>query len=346
MHSATFSRRLAEMRILIVDDDATSRLVLKAIVSKLGHHCVIAADGSSAWELLVSESFDVLLTDWMMPGVEGPELCRRVREELGDRFVYIVLITTLGRSEQVLEGMSAGADDYLSKPVDPFAVQTRLVAAARVNALHRQVLDIQAQLEKANVDATRRSLTDPLTELGNRRRMEEDLTSAEARAHRVNRSYGVVLFDVDHFKPYNDHYGHLAGDEVLRRVAQCFDKAVRAGESVYRYGGEEFLLLLPECSVEGAAVAAERVRRAVADTALPHASRPTTPGVVTLSGGVACWKPGSPASVTDLLHQADLALFAAKLAGRNCVVAAPAPALDVDSFDLIRDTFHQVEPKV
>jgi two-component system chemotaxis response regulator CheY len=336
-----FWRGRTDMRILVADDDATSRLVLKAIASKLGHQCEVAADGGRAWELLASESFDVLLTDWMMPGVEGPELCRRVREELGDRYIYIVLITTLGDSEQVREGMTAGADDYLSKPVDPFAVQTRLVAADRVTALHRQVVDIQAQLERANIDATRRSLTDPLTALGNRRRMEEDLASAEARALRMDRSYGVALFDLDHFKLYNDHYGHLAGDELLRQIAQCFDKSVRAGESVYRYGGEEFLLLLPECSAEGALVAAERLRQAVAAAALPHASRPTKPGVVTLSGGVSCSRPGVPSSFTDLLHQADQALFAAKSAGRNRVVAAPAPVLalgEVDGrFDDVRE---------
>jgi two-component system cell cycle response regulator len=334
-------RGCTDMRILVADDDATSRLVLKAIATKLGHQCEVAADGTRAWELLSSESFDVLLTDWMMPGVEGPELCRRIREELGDHYIYIVLITTLDDSEQVLEGMNAGADDYLSKPVDPFSVQTRLVAADRVTALHRQVTDIQAQLQKANVDATRRSLTDPLTELGNRRRMEEDLASAEARALRVERSYGVALFDLDHFKLYNDHYGHLAGDELLRQIAQCFDKSVRAGESVYRYGGEEFLLLLPECTVDGALVAAERLRQAVVAAALPHAARPTQPSVVTLSGGVACSRPGVPSSVTDLLHQADQALFAAKSAGRNRVVAAPTPVLalhEVDGrFDDVRE---------
>jgi two-component system chemotaxis response regulator CheY len=265
-----------------------------------------------------------------------------VRDELGDRYIYIVLITALGHSEQILEGMVAGADDYLSKPVDPFALRTRLVAAERVTALHRQVVDIRAQLEQANVAATRRSLTDSLTELGNRRRMEEELASAQARALRVNRSYGVALFDIDHFKLYNDHYGHLAGDEVLRQIAQCFDKTVRAGERVYRYGGEEFLLLLPECTVEGATVAAERIREAVSEAALPHASRPTPPDVVTLSGGVSCWRPGFPSSVTDLLHQADQALFVAKSAGRNRVVAAGPGD---DGCDRVPDVFQYVEPK-
>jgi two-component system chemotaxis response regulator CheY len=312
------------MRILIADDDVTSRLVLQAMASKLGHECVVASDGSSAWELLSAGNMDVLLTDWMMPGVDGPELCRRVRNELSDRYIYVVLITGLGNREQVLEGMNAGADDYMIKPVDPFALQTRLVAAERVTALHRQVVAFRAQLQQANLEATRRSLTDALTGLGNRRRMEEDLASAHARAVRGGREFGVTLFDIDYFKLYNDHYGHLAGDEVLRAIARSFNRAVRAGERVYRYGGEEFLLLMPECSVDGATVASERIRRTVIDSALPHCARPTEPSVVTLSGGIACWTPSCPSSVRDLLQQADEALFQAKSNGRNRVHAAPA----------------------
>ncbi len=239
------------MRILVADDDTTSRIVLKAIVSKLGHECLVANDGLSAWKLLSTEAIDVLLTDWMMPGLDGPELCRRVRDELNARYIYIVLITGLGHPEQVLEGMSAGADDYLVKPVDPFAVETRLVAATRVTILHRQVADFRAQLEHANVELLDRSLTDPLTGLANRRRMEGDLENAHARALRLGQDYGVTLFDLDYFKLYNDHYGHLAGDQVLRRVARCFDQSVRTGETIYRYGGEEFLLLLPDCTADG-----------------------------------------------------------------------------------------------
>src|ERR1700688_4468758 len=163
------------MRVLIADDDATSRLVLEAIVAKLGHECLVATNGSIAWELLSSQAVDVLLTDWLMPGIDGPELCRRVRDELSGQYTYVVLITGLGHPEQVLEGMSAGADDYLVKPVDPFAVQTRLVAAERVTGLHRQVADFRAQLEQANLELLGLSLTDALTGLGNRRRMEEDL---------------------------------------------------------------------------------------------------------------------------------------------------------------------------
>jgi diguanylate cyclase (GGDEF)-like protein len=310
------------MRILIADNDVTSRLVLKAMATKLGHECLIATDGSSAWEYLISEGVDVLLTDWMMPGLDGPELCRRVRDELSGRYIYVVLITSLANQEQVLEGMGAGADDYLTKPVDPFAVQSRLVAAERVTTLHRQLVEVSAQLELANAEATRLSLTDALTGLGNRRRMEEDLVSAHARAQRTGRSYGVALFDFDFFKLYNDHYGHFAGDDVLRRVAKSFDRTVRLGESVYRYGGEEFLLLLPECRGDDAVIAAERIRNAVAKLAIPHDFKPTTPPVVTVSGGVAMWAPGSSLCVDEIVKRADAALFEAKSSGRNCVVVA------------------------
>ena len=313
------------MRVLIADDDATSRLVLTAAAAKLGHECLVATDGSSAWELLSTEGIDVLLTDWMMPGVDGPELCRRVRAELPGRYVYVVLITSMAQPEQVLAGMSAGADDYLIKPVDPFAVQTRLVAAERVTELHRQVADFRTKLELANHELLGHSLTDALTGLGNRRRMEQDLRGAHARAGRIRRSYSVTLFDIDHFKPFNDHYGHLAGDDALRRVGQALAAAARTGESVYRYGGEEFLLLSPDTTPDAAAEAAARVGQAVADLGILHATRPTRPDIVTVSGGVACWSPTSGMTTAEIIEQADQALFAAKTAGRNRTHAAPTP---------------------
>lgn len=310
------------MRILIADDDATSRLVLKAMASKLGHECLVATDGTSAWELIQAGEVDVLLTDWMMPGLDGLELCRRVRSELNDQYVYVVLITALGASDQVLEGMGAGADDYLVKPVDSFAVRTRLVAADRVTALHRQLAEVKAKLELATAAATERSLTDELTGLGNRRRMEIDLADAHARALRARRPYGVVMFDIDHFKTYNDRYGHLAGDTVLRRVAHRLVCEARAGEQLYRFGGEEFLLLLDEPTIEGATVAAERLRLAVVDLAVPHDSTDAPLPVVTLSGGVAWWDPASTKSSTDVLQLADEALYEAKSAGRNRIVTS------------------------
>lgn len=312
------------MRILIADDDATSRLVLKAIVSKLGHECLVAEDGDSAWEVLTSQGIDVLLTDWMMPGLNGPELCRRVRGELSQRYVYIVLITGLGFPEQVLEGMGAGADDYLVKPVDPFAVQTRLVAAERVTDLHHQVVEFRVQLERANLELLGQSLTDSLTGLGNRRSMEAELASTHARALRFGSHYAIAMFDIDYFKTFNDHYGHLAGDEVLHQVAECMERVVRESENVYRYGGEEFLLLMPDCNADSGLIAARRVCQAVHDMAIPHEARPNPPHGVTISGGVASWARSSPLTALEVLAQSDDALYVAKAAGRNCVHVAPA----------------------
>jgi diguanylate cyclase (GGDEF)-like protein len=315
------------MKILVADDDPTSRLLLKGMVSKLGHDCVVAEDGSTAWELLASGGIDVLLTDWMMPGVDGPELCRRLRHEVGGGYIYIVLTTGLDHPEDVLEGMSAGADDYLTKPVDTFAVQTRLVAAERVTGLHHQLAHMQTQLERAYDELLERSLTDQLTGLGNRRRMDEDLERVHARALRVGRSYGIAIFDIDYFKRYNDHYGHVAGDEALRQVSSSLDLIVRSGECVYRYGGEEFLVLMPDCGVgDDLARAADRMRQAVLEATIPHEARPKEPHLVTLSGGVSCWVPGSPLSARGLLEEADQALFDAKIAGRNRICSAEQAA--------------------
>ena len=321
------------MKILIADDDPTSRLLLKAMVSKLGHECIVAEDGSSAWDVLASGGIDVLLTDWMMPGVDGPELCRRLRNEVGGGgYIYIVLTTGLDHPEAVLEGMSAGADDYLTKPVDKFAVQTRLVAAERVTELHRQLVHTQAQLERANLELLEQSLTDQLTGLGNRRRMDEDLDRVHARALRLGRTYGVAIFDIDYFKRYNDHYGHVAGDGALRDVASCIELIVRAGECAYRYGGEEFLVLMPDCGLgDVVSRAADRIRQSVVLAAIPHEARPSEPPVVTVSGGVSCWMPGSPLSAREVLEAADRALYDAKSSGRNRISAAPLVAAGSDS---------------
>lgn len=310
------------MKILIADDEPISRMMLHSLASKQGHECIVAADGSSAWELLSGAGVEVLLTDWMMPGVDGPELCRRVREELTDRYIYIVLITGLGQREQILKGMSAGADDYLVKPVDPFLVQTRLVAAERVTALHRQVSHFRAQLEQANLELLGQSLTDALTGLGNRRQMEQELASTHARAGRIARPFSVAMFDIDHFKLYNDHYGHVAGDQALRRVARCLEGLTRRGDSAYRYGGEELLLLMPDCALADAATTARRVCQAVNDLGIAHENRPTVPAVVTLSAGVSCWTPAAPCPETELIRQADEALYVAKSTGRNRVRVA------------------------
>src|ERR1700682_2955727 len=276
------------MKVLVADDDATCRLTLKAIVGRLGHECLVASDGDSAWAMFHAEPIDVLLTDWMMPGMEGPELCRRGRETLTEHYTYIVLITSLADNQDVLSGMQAGADDYLAKPVVPFQVQTRLVAASRVTALHGQIVEIRQELQRVNDKLLVQSRTDPLTALGNRRRMDEDLAEAHPRALRSGRPYSLALFDVDQFKAFNDRYGHPEGDETLRAVGRIFIAARRRGDGVYRFGGEEFVLLMPDETMEGATRAAERLRQLVEAEAISHIAQ-SRPGVVTVSGGVSTW---------------------------------------------------------
>ncbi len=208
------------MRVLIAEDDAISRMILRRAVEKFGHKCLVAEDGEKAWRLFQdTPEVDVIISDWMMPGIDGPEFCRRVRESNDGWYTFFIFLTALGDREHLLEGMQAGADDYLAKPLDREQPQVRLIAASRVNSLHRQLNEQKAEMEKLNTQLFAASRRDPLTRLGNRLRMQEDLEALSAQAERYGHSYCAMLCDIDFFKPYNDTYGHLAGDEVLKKVA-------------------------------------------------------------------------------------------------------------------------------
>jgi diguanylate cyclase (GGDEF)-like protein len=301
------------MRVLVADDEPTSRLLARRAIERLSHDCEVAADGLIAWEMLQAGDFDVLITDWMMPGLDGPELCRRVRASKRDSYTYILLATSLSADTDVIVGMESGADDYLVKPVDPFALQTRLIAAQRVTQLHHELAHAKSELAKL-------ARTDPLTQLSNRLRLHEDLVAVHERARRSQRPFAVALCDLDGFKSYNDTYGHLEGDEALRRVGLTIANHVRAGDGAYRYGGEEFLILLPDETADRALVAMERLRGAIEALAIPHAGR-RPPGVITLSIGIAGWGPDHDETPAQVLEAADSALYAAKQHGRNRVLA-------------------------
>jgi diguanylate cyclase (GGDEF)-like protein len=302
------------MKVLVVDDDPLSRLVVQSALERFGHQWVAAEDGEEAWHCFNHDKPNVLVTDLMMPGVDGLELCRRVRTDARAGYTYIILVTALGDREDVVRGMEAGADDYLVKPVELFELQARLIAAQRVTKLHTELAQHRAELAHL-------AGHDPLTRLGNRRSLEEDLKVLHARSQRYGHRYCLAICDVDRFKAYNDTYGHQAGDEALGAVAATMAKEVRAGDGVYRYGGEEFLLLLPEQTLETALVAVERVRAAVEQLAIPHAAGPG--GVLTLSAGISAFDPGEATTTTEeLLKLADIALYQAKSAGRNRVALA------------------------
>ena len=305
------------MKILVADDDPTSRLLVVAALNSLGHDCIEARDGEEAWVSFQADQPDVVITDRMMPEIDGLELCRRIRGDDLGLYTYVVLTTALGAQGDILAGMEAGADDYLTKPVDPFDLQTRLIAADRTTRLHRQLARYREELERLNAHLAVVARTDALTGVGNRRRLDEDLVGIHSRSQRHEWSYSIAMFDLDWFKAYNDSYGHVAGDEALRTVAAELLRGARAGDGVYRYGGEEFVVVLPD-EAEGAIVAAERLRASVEALALPHQESPY--GVITVSAGVATTLPARGSALTAVVDAADRALYEAKQHGRNRVV--------------------------
>ena len=304
---------------MIAEDDAVSLLILRRAVEKLGHECLTAGDGQEAWRLCKEDpDLDVVISDWMMPIVDGLELCRRIRDGEEERYTYFIFLTALGDKEHLLMGLEAGADDYLSKPLDRDELQVRLISARRLTRLHQQLAEQRIELEKLNARLADQARTDPLTGLGNRLRMQEDLEVLRVRAGRYGQTYCTMLLDIDSFKSYNDTYGHPAGDEVLRKIAKAIEGHCRSGDTAYRYGGEEFLIILPEQSLETSAKVAGRLRWAVEELRIPHEAKGSS-GVITLSLGLSILEPGTDKSPEALLEEADEALYQAKGNGRNRV---------------------------
>jgi two-component system chemotaxis response regulator CheY len=300
------------MHILIADDDPGTRLLVSAAVEGLGHRCTVAEDGADAWRAYQLDPPDVVITDWQMPGMDGTALVRAIRSDGDGRYAYVMVLTGAADEDAARVTMQAGADDLLSKPLDPAQLERKLIAAERVTAMHRRMHE----------DARH----DTLTGLGNRLRLAEDLEALCGRVARYGHVYCIALFDIDNFKGYNDGVGHAGGDDVLREVARALQHEIRSGDAVYRYGGEEFLVLLPEQTIETAVLAAERLRVAVERLDLRHPDG----GVVTVSAGVAGLDDPAcdPGQVFEL---ADKALYRAKAAGRNRVEVYRAEGEEADA---------------
>ena len=303
------------MKILIADDDQISRMITKAAVEQSGHECIVAVDGDSAWQLFKEHSPEAVVTDLMMPGLNGLDLCRAIRAVEEDRYTYVILVTSHGSRQDVLAGMEAGADDYVTKPLDPFSLHIRLLAAQRITSLH-------ADLARYRSALTEQARTDPLTKVHNRLKLSEDLGKLQDGSP----GYCLAMVDVDNFKSYNDIYGHQAGDAALVAIAATLASEIRASDAVYRFGGEEFLLLLREHSAATAETVMERVRAAVHGLRIEHSGDPD--GVLTISAGIAASTDGHRAGTGQLLREADLALYAAKAAGRNRVALASTGRAD------------------
>ena len=312
------------MRILVADDDPTSRLIVQTALRSLGHECHTVTDGAIAWAAFQTKEPDVVVSDSMMPGLTGLQLCRLIRERPTEHYVYFIMVSGQGLRDEILQGMTAGVDDYLVKPLDIDDLQARLIAAARVTGLHRQLARQRSELEGLNLELTAIARRDSLTGLGNRRALQEDLELLEARVMRYGHRYCMALLDVDYFKSYNDSYGHPAGDEILQIVAAQLGAIARSGDALYRYGGEEFLCIFPEQSMDSGTKAVERMRAAVEGLGIAHTDNPS--GLLTISGGLAMMDAAETRSASAVLKEADEALYRAKQLGRNRVErAAPMP---------------------
>jgi diguanylate cyclase (GGDEF)-like protein len=293
------------MRILIVEDQMTLGLALSRTLTRLGYEPRLVNTGSEAWNLIAGEDWRLVITDWMMPDVDGLELCRRIRARQGGSYTFVIMLT--GRTDRGdrLMALETGADDFLTKPLDEDELAIRLVIA-------RRILSVQVELEEKYAQLKELAGTDPLTGLANRRQLTQAMEAALSQARRGTPA-AIVALDIDHFKSYNDSFGHAAGDEVLRRFADILRAGTRRHDLVVRTGGEEFVIVLPGAGSNEALVLAERLRGTIAAQIWP--ARPVTAsfGVTVVTDST---KISSPA---DLLDAADRALYHSKRTGRNRV---------------------------
>ena len=303
------------MKVLVAEDNPVFQSMLRALLTKWGYDVVPARDGLEAWRILESANPPRLaILDWMMPGMDGVELCRRVRAAGREPYIYILLLTARTESEDLVQGMEAGADDYLTKPFNREELRVHLRAG-------RRILDLQEELMVAREALRDQATHDGLTGLLNRVTVLDALRTELARTARERHPVAVLMVDLDHFKLVNDTYGHVAGDAVLREAARRMKSSVRPYDSIGRYGGEEFLIVLPGCDAPSAQAQAERLREALACEPIPVDGQSIR---VTCSIGVSASTGPSVSSSDTLVRDADLALYQAKDRGRNQVAQASA----------------------
>ena len=299
------------LRVIVADDDASSRHLLQHFLNQWGFNPEVASDGTQAWDLLQAKDVPTIaIFDWVMPGLEGVDLCRKVRRLSRQHYTYVLLLTSKTGKQDVIEGLGAGADDYVSKPFNPKELQARLLVAQRIIGFQEQLI---ATREELRIQATH----DFLTQLLNRGGIMDALAQEMNRSDRREGAFSVIIADIDHFKKINDTYGHATGDQVLREVAARMKASLRSYDVAGRYGGEEFLVIVPDCDESAAFHVAEKIRNAVCSTPIESLGEDRT---VTISLGVSTRSSGT--SADELLSAADAALYQAKSLGRNCVQGA------------------------
>lgn len=303
------------MKILIAEDDLSFLRLMKKKLASWEFEVVVAENGDEALRILQAPDAPRLaLLDWIMPGLEGVEVCRIVREKKQEPYTYIIMLTSQQRDSDVITGMEAGADDFITKPFKHNELRLRLRAG-------RRIIELQNELLAARDMFRTKASHDALTGLWNHGEIVEILNHELSRAKRENNCVAVIMADIDFFKKINDTHGHLAGDMVLRLTAEKMLSMMRDYDFIGRYGGEEFLVILPECTLDYASAFAERLRLSVSSESIdtPEGMIP-----ISLSFGVAASNNDQLKDVYSLINAADKALYRAKEKGRNRVEIAPA----------------------
>jgi diguanylate cyclase (GGDEF)-like protein len=304
------------MKVLLAEDDLLSRRILESQLRRWDLDVVTAVDGLEADRILAEPDAPRLaIIDWMMPGLDGPEVCRRIRARGMEPYTYVLLLTSKSDKQDVVGGLDAGADDYIVKPFDPQELRVRLRAGERI-------LDLQTQLILAREQMRDLALHDSLTGIWNRGATLDSLARELSRAQRERGHVGVIMVDIDRFKNINDTLGHPAGDAVLREVTSRIKRSLRPYDTVGRMGGEEFLIVVPGCNALNALSQAERLRSVIAREPVQTSDGTVS---VTVSMGVSVAEHGDLLNVESLIRTADLALYRAKRSGRNRVEAGFSP---------------------
>ena len=304
------------MKVLVADDNAVSRRLLQTALGNWGYQVLAVGDGNAAWRVLQGDDPpEMVILDWVMPGLGGDQICRQLRHGSRARYTFVLMLTARQHHDDVIRALEAGADDCLSKPFNPAELRARLNTG-------RRILQLQNELIGAREAMRRQATRDSLTGVYNHAAIVEILDRELIRARREKRPMGVVLADLDHFKCVNDTHGHLVGDAVLRAVSDRAIAAMRPYDLIGRYGGEEFMVVLPGCDGPATLKVCERIRGRIAE--LPVAVDDLSVEV-SISLGATVFGPPWTADAVALMRAADASMYRAKSAGRDRVEFAPNP---------------------
>ncbi len=330
------------MKILLVEDSATIRYAMCNYINAAGHEPIVAESGEEALQILENTPVDMIIMDVEMPGLNGFETTSLIREALGEHWIPIIFVTGKSEDQSLEQGIAAGGDDYLIKPISQVILNAKIQAMERITAMRNELSELNREL-------TILSQRDGLTRLYNRRTFEEKARENWDVSARNKQPMTIVLLDIDHFKFFNDCYGHPAGDDCIRQVAQTLEKCLsRPGDVVARYGGEEFIAMLPNTPEYGARHVAEKIRWAVEALNIKH--RASQSGVVvTVSVGAIVVNFTGETNLDDQIELADKCLYESKQRGRNCATVrefnAKSKILFVgeceESFKIVEDNFGQ-----